>query len=149
MNHPNTEYAFRPIGVVYSCFKEKFGIPLQPGLAPDARAELELLPPCNRSEAVRSLSRFSHVWILFVFHVASLGNAGKITVRPPRLGSNQRVGVFATRSSFRPNPIGPSVVRLKSILQKKSRLFLLLDGVDLLDGTPVRENSSATLMKRP
>lgn len=125
----------RPIGVIHSCFPEKFGIPRQPGLVPAAEAELELLAPFNRPEAVRGLEGFSHIWLLFVFH-ASLREHWKPTVRPPRLGGNLRVGVFASRSPFRPNPIGLSALELKAI-STANGVRLLLAGVDLLDGTPV------------
>ncbi len=130
------QYSFDTIGVIHSCFKEKFGIPRQPGLVQEARAELELLPPYNRPEALRELEGFSHIWVLFVFHGVKR-QAWKPTVRPPRLGGNQRVGVFASRSTHRPNPIGMSVVALEGIEQRGERLFLQLSGVDLMDGTPV------------
>ena len=129
-------FSFEPVGVIHSCFKEKFGIPRQPGLAPDARAVLELLPPYNRAEAVRGLEGFSHVWLSFIFH-ACLGEPWKPTVRPPRLGGNRRLGVFATRSTHRPNPIGLSAVELEKIEAAPGRVLLHLKGVDLLDGTPV------------
>jgi len=129
-------YAFEPIGVIHSCFKEKFGIPRQPGLVPSARAVIELTPPFDRDEAVRGLEGFSHVWVVFVFH-AVLGAAWRPTVRPPRLGGNERVGVFATRSPFRPNPVGMSAVRLEKILREDGRLSLYVQGGDFLDGTPV------------
>lgn len=125
----------RPIGIIHSCFREKFGIPRQPGLVSDAEARLVLLPPYNRPEAVRGLEGFSHVWILFLFH-ASLREDWKPTVRPPRLGGNRRVGVFASRSPFRPNPIGLSALELKAVTTAGG-VELLLGGVDLLDGTPV------------
>ena len=130
------EYRFRPIGVIHSCFKEKFGIPRQPGLAPAATATLELLPPFDRDEAVRGLDGFSHLWVIFLFH-ASADQGWSPTVRPPRLGGNDRLGVFATRSTFRPNPIGLSVVELAGVARHSGRLLLELKGVDLLDGTPV------------
>ncbi|MEW5757292.1 MAG: tRNA (N6-threonylcarbamoyladenosine(37)-N6)-methyltransferase TrmO [Pseudomonadota bacterium] len=126
----------RPIGVIRSVFKEKFGIPRQPGLVDEARATLEILPPYNRPEAFRGLEAFSHVWIVFVFHEC-VREAWKPTVRPPRLGGNQRLGVFATRSTFRPNPIGLSPVRLERIEHAGEAVRLHLSGVDLLDGTPV------------
>lgn len=126
----------QPIGIIHSCFKEKFGIPRQPGLAPAAEATLELLPPWNREEAVRGLGAFSHVWILFLFHRAA-EQGWKPTVRPPRLGGNRRIGVYASRSPFRPNPIGLSAVELARIERRDGRLLLRLRGVDLLDGTPV------------
>lgn len=126
---------FWPVGIIHSCFPEKFGIPRQPGMVRDAEAELELLPPFNRPEAVRGLEGFSHVWILFLFH-ASLRERWRPTVRPPRLGGNLRVGVFASRSPFRPNPIGLSALELRAI-SLVDGVRLLLGGVDLLDGTPV------------
>ncbi len=126
----------RPIGVIRSVFKEKFGIPRQPGLAEEARATLEILPPYDRPEAFRGLEAFSHVWIVFVFHEC-LREDWRPTVRPPRLGGNQRLGVFATRSTFRPNPIGLSPVRLERIDCTEGTVRLHLSGVDLLDGTPV------------
>ncbi|MDD5330739.1 MAG: tRNA (N6-threonylcarbamoyladenosine(37)-N6)-methyltransferase TrmO [Sulfuricella sp.] len=129
-------FTFEPVGVIHSCFKEKFGIPRQPGLVPEARAVLELLPPYNRAEAVRGLEGFSHVWLTFVFH-ACFGAPWKPTVRPPRLGGNRRLGVFATRSTHRPNPIGLSALELERIEASPGRVLLHLKGVDLLDGTPV------------
>lgn len=129
-------FGFTPIGLVHSCFKEKFGIPRQPGLASEARATLELEPPYNRNEAVAGLEGFSHIWIIFVFH-ESIREQWQPTVRPPRLGGNQRVGVFASRSPFRPNQIGMSVVKLEKIECDGGRCLLHLRGADLLDGTPV------------
>ena len=129
-------FTFAPIGVIHSCFKEKFGIPRQPGLVTAARAMLELLPPYNRAEAVRGLEGFSHIWVSFVFH-ACQDEAWKPTVRPPRLGGNRRLGVFATRSTHRPNPIGLSAVALDRIEAAPGRVWLHLKGVDLMDGTPV------------
>jgi tRNA-Thr(GGU) m(6)t(6)A37 methyltransferase TsaA len=129
-------YAFNPIGIIRSCFPEKFGIPRQPGLVKEARAILELLPPFDRPEALQGLEEFSHIWLIFVFH-ASLKQHWKATVRPPRLGGNRRVGVFASRSMFRPNPIGLSVVELERLDLESGTPRLHLRGVDLLDGTPV------------
>ena len=130
------EYPLKPVGIVHSCFKEKFGIPRQPGLVQAAEATLELLPPWDREEAVRGLETFSHLWILFWFHRAGRRQC-KPTVRPPRLGGNQRIGVFASRSPFRPNPIGLSAVELVGIERRDGVLQLQLRGVDLLDATPV------------
>ena len=127
---------FTPIGVIHSCFGEKFGIPRQAGLAPAATATLELLPPYAMPEAVRGLEEFSHLWLIFVFHGIPDGQ-WQPTVRPPRLGGRQRLGVFATRSPFRPNAIGLSAVRLERIAIDRGRVTLHLSGVDLLDGTPV------------
>jgi len=126
------EFEFKHIGMIRSCYGEKFGIPRQPGLVRSATATLELLPPYNTTEALRGLDAFSHVWIIFVFH-QSARDEWKATVRPPRLGGNERVGVFASRSNFRPNPIGLSVVELLSV----EGTTLKLGGGDFLDGTPV------------
>jgi tRNA-Thr(GGU) m(6)t(6)A37 methyltransferase TsaA len=121
-----------PIGRIHSCFKEKFGTPRQPGLVPSATAVLELLPPFNVPEALRGVEEFSHLWILFLLD-RSLCEQFQPTVRPPRLGGNRRVGVFASRSNFRPNPIGLSVVELRGVRGTE----LDLAGGDFLDGTPV------------
>jgi tRNA (adenine37-N6)-methyltransferase len=129
-------FQFAPIGVIRSGFREKFGIPRQAGLAPAARATLELLPPYSRPEAVRGLEGFSHVWLVFVFHGVPMGR-WQPTVRPPRLGGNRRLGVFATRSTFRPNPVGLSAVKLERITTRQGQVVLYLQGVDLLDRTPV------------
>lgn len=121
----------QPIGVVHSPFKEKFGIPRQPGLAPLAQADLELFSPYDSPDAVEGLEGCSHLWVVFLFHRGHAGWSPK--VRPPRLGGNRKVGVFATRSPRRPNPIGLSVVRLLECRPGRLRLA----GVDLLDQTPV------------
>ncbi len=128
--------SFAPIGYVRSPYKEKFGIPRQPNLVTEARATLELVAPFNQPDSVRGLEGFSHIWVIFVFH-ATAAQGWKPTVRPPRLGGNTRLGVFATRSTFRPNPLGLSVAQLCGIQQQGSKMILTLAGVDLLDGTPV------------
>ena len=95
-----------------------------------------MLPPYNQPEAVRGLEAFSHLWVLFVFHQTMAGG-WRPTVRPPRLGGNARMGVFATRSTFRPNPLGMSLVELKGIRCEKQQVILQLGSLDLVDGTPV------------
>ncbi|WP_426149259.1 tRNA (N6-threonylcarbamoyladenosine(37)-N6)-methyltransferase TrmO [Pseudomonas sp. DC3000-4b1] len=125
-------YSVVPVGHIRSCFKEKFAIPRQPALAPAARGCLELSPPFDRTEAVQGLEGVSHVWLLFIFHQA-LETEPRLKVRPPRLGGNRSIGVFASRATHRPNGIGQSVVRLDRIEPGK----LWLSGLDLLDGTPV------------
>lgn len=130
------EYSFPPIGVVHSCFPDKFGVPRQPRLAPAATGSIELLPPYNREEAVRELDGFSHIWVVFVFHEAKR-EAWKPTVRPPRLGGNRRVGVFASRSPERPNPIGLSLLALDDVETGEGRVILQVSDLDLIDGTPV------------
>ena len=126
------QHSVSPVGIVRSCFKEKFAIPRQPHLAPAARGVLELLPPFDQGEAVAGLEQVSHVWLLFLFHQA-LEDQPRLKVRPPRLGGNRSMGVFATRATHRPNGIGQSVVRLEAVEPGR----LLLSGIDLLDGTPV------------
>ncbi|TBU83490.1 tRNA (N6-threonylcarbamoyladenosine(37)-N6)-methyltransferase TrmO [Pseudomonas daroniae] len=125
-------YQVSPIGYVRSCFKEKFAIPRQPQLAPAARGVLELCAPFDQGDALQGLEEVSHVWLLFLFHQA-LEDKPRLKVRPPRLGGNRAIGVFATRATHRPNGIGQSVVRLDRV--ESGRLWL--SGIDLLDGTPV------------
>jgi tRNA-Thr(GGU) m(6)t(6)A37 methyltransferase TsaA len=125
-------YSVSPIGFVRSCFKEKFAIPRQPQLAPAARGVLELVAPFDQGDAVQGLEQVSHVWLLFLFHQA-LEEKPRLKVRPPRLGGNKSIGVFATRATHRPNGIGQSVVRLDKV--EATRLHL--SGIDLLDGTPI------------
>ncbi len=129
-------FSFPAIGIIHSCFKEKFGIPRQPGLVPLAKAQLEFLTPYNTTDALVGLETCSHIWVQFVFH-ANRREDWKPKVKPPRLGGNKSLGVFATRSPTRPAPIGLSVVKLDSIQETDGKLFLHLSGVDILDGTPV------------
>ncbi|MCT4700877.1 tRNA (N6-threonylcarbamoyladenosine(37)-N6)-methyltransferase TrmO [Enterobacteriaceae bacterium H20N1] len=131
-----TAFSFEQIGVIRSPYKEKFAVPRQPGLVADGGGELHLLPPFNLADAVRGLEGFSHLWLLFVFHQTMEGG-WRPTVRPPRLGGNARMGVFATRSTFRPNPIGMSLVELKGIRCVKNQVILDLGSLDLVDGTPI------------
>lgn len=128
-------FAMEPIATVRSCFREKFGIPRQPGLV-DNLAVIEILPEYARAEAFRGLEQFSHLWLIFVFH-AALRDKWNPTVRPPRLGGNERIGVFASRSMFRPNPVGLSVVQLEKISYDNNRVQLHVRGADLLDKTPI------------
>ncbi len=111
-------------------------MPRQPQLVPASRGSIELLPPYARSEAVRELEQFSHIWLLFVFHAAKRGE-WKPTVRPPRLGGNRRIGVFASRSPERANPIGMSVVKLEQIEIFRHGVTLHISNLDLIEGTPV------------
>jgi tRNA-Thr(GGU) m(6)t(6)A37 methyltransferase TsaA len=130
------EFTFPAIGLVHSCFQEKFGIPRQPGLVPLAMAEIELLPPYDDPDALEGLDTCSHLWVQFVFH-ANKREEWKPKVKPPRLGGNKTLGVFATRSPVRPAPIGLSVVRIEGIEQRENKVFIRISGIDLLDGTPV------------
>lgn len=125
-------YSVEPIGYVHSCFKEKFAIPRQPALAPAAQGCIELLPPYNQADAIAGLDEVSHIWVIFLFH-KNLDSAPRLKVRPPRLGGNTSIGVFASRATHRPNGIGQSAVRLERA--EAGRLWI--SGIDLLDGTPV------------
>lgn len=129
-------FQFEQIGVIRSPYKEKFAVPRQPGLVKSGGGELHLIAPYNQADAVRGLEGFSHLWVLFVFHQTMEGG-WRPTVRPPRLGGNARMGVFATRSTFRPNPIGMSLVELRGIRTQKDQVILELGSLDLVDGTPV------------
>ncbi|MCQ2455501.1 MAG: tRNA (N6-threonylcarbamoyladenosine(37)-N6)-methyltransferase TrmO [Clostridia bacterium] len=122
-----------PIGIIHTDFKEKFGIPRQSGRVKTAIGKIELYKPYNTKEAVRGLEEFSHIWLLFDFSL-SHSDKFKPTVRPPRLGGNKRLGVFATRSPFRPNNIGLSSVKIEKINNDSS---IIVSGVDLLDKTPI------------
>lgn len=118
-------------------FSEKFGIPRQSGLAPSLEARIVLEPEYRIKEAVRGLEEYSHIWLLWEFSEA-VREDWSPTVRPPRLGGNQRMGVFATRSPFRPNPIGLSSVRLVRVDWEDSRApVLIVAGADLMDHTPI------------
>jgi tRNA-Thr(GGU) m(6)t(6)A37 methyltransferase TsaA len=134
-HHQNVpSYSLKTIGLVHSCFKEKFAIPRQPALAPAARGEIELLPPYDDPLAIEGLEDVSHLWLSFIFHEAlPKDDDVRLRVRPPRLGGNKKIGVFATRATHRPNPLGLSVVKLEGI--KNGRLQI--SGIDLLDGTPI------------
>ena len=131
---------FNPIAIVHSCFSEKFGIPRQPGVVSHSKASIELLPPYNDPDAVQGLEQVSHIWVQFLFH-ANRVEGWKAKVKPPRLGGNKSMGVFATRSPIRPNPIGLSVVTLDSVVvaskQGCASVVLNVSGHDFLDGTPV------------
>lgn len=130
------DFTFPAIGIVHSCFKEKFGIPRQPGLAPLASADIELLPPYDDRSAFDGLEGCTHLWIQFVFH-ANKREEWKPKVKPPRLGGNKSLGVFATRSPTRPAPIGLSVVSFNGLVERDGKLLVQISGVDLLEGTPV------------
>ncbi|MDQ6979066.1 MAG: tRNA (N6-threonylcarbamoyladenosine(37)-N6)-methyltransferase TrmO [Mariprofundaceae bacterium] len=132
----NSSHGDEVIGIVHSCFQQKFGIPRQPRLAPAATAIIELFAPWNTMACLQGLEACSHIWLLFRFHQHQ-HRTPSATVRPPRLGGNQRIGVFATRSSFRPNYIGMSAVRLLSISENRGKPTLHIAGIDVLDQTPL------------
>ena len=129
-------YQVEPIALIQSPYKEKFATPRQPGLTPAVKASIVFHPQFATPEAVRGLEGFSHIWIIFLFH-RNWNKGWTPTVRPPRLGGNQRVGVYASRSPFRPNPIGLSAVKLLAINNNKGKICLSVEGADLIDQTPV------------
>ncbi len=122
----------KPIAHICTDFPEKFGIPRQSGLVPGLLGRVVFLPPYRQAEALRGLEGYSHIWLIWEFSRAKR-EGWSPTVRPPRLGGNRRMGVFATRSPFRPNPIGLSCVRLLRIEEGE----LVVEGADLMDGTPI------------
>ncbi len=125
------------IARVRTDFPTKFGVPRQSGLAGEARGRIVFEPPFRNPDALRGLEGFSHIWIIWQFSQA-LRDTWSATVRPPRLGGNTRLGVFATRSPFRPNPIGLSCVKLDCVEPEGPEgPVLLISGVDMVDGTPV------------
>jgi tRNA-Thr(GGU) m(6)t(6)A37 methyltransferase TsaA len=128
------DFHFRAIGVVRSPFKDKFGVPRQPGLAAAARGVVALNDDPDLRTALRSLDQFTHLWIVFVFHEHG-GRNWKPSIRPPRLGGSEKVGVLASRSPHRPNPIGLSAVAIERIDFERGEIHV--SGVDLIDGTPV------------
>lgn len=127
---------FSPIGIVHSTYKEKFAIPRQPGLVQAAKGTVKLTKDLANSDLVRGLDQFSHIWLLFIFH-GTKDQGWKPLVKPPRLGGNKKIGVLATRSTFRPNPIGMSVVKLDKIEITPQNVILHISGLDLLDQTPI------------
>lgn len=129
-------FKLQAIGYIRSCFTDRFGVPRQPGLVPAARAQLVLVAPYDDPQALTGLNDCTHIWVQFIFHRPP-SQQWRARVRPPRLGGNKSLGVFATRSPVRPNPIGLSVVRLEGIGRAPGKLWLELSGIDLLDSTPV------------
>jgi tRNA-Thr(GGU) m(6)t(6)A37 methyltransferase TsaA len=133
---PSNQITFNYIGRVNSPYKEKFAIPRQPGLVSAAKGSISLIDNANNEELLRGIEQFSHLWVLFIFH-GTAQQGWKPLVRPPRLGGNKKLGVLATRSTFRPNPIGMSVVKLENIEQQNKQLIINISGLDFLDQTPV------------
>lgn len=131
------ELLIKPIAHIHCGYKEKFGIPRQSGLVESVEAEIIFLPEYRNPDALRGLEGYSHLWLLWQFSKA-LRDKWSPTVRPPRLGGNTRMGVFATRSPYRPNPIGLSSVKIISINFDTSHgPVIIVSGADLLDGTPI------------
>ena len=130
-------FSVTPIAHIRTDFTEKFGIPRQAGRIDALKGVIVFEPQFRNPEALRGIEDYSHLWLIFDFSLAHRDNWSP-TVRPPRLGGNTRVGVFATRSPFRPNPIGMSCVRLeRTEVTANEGTVLHVSGVDLLDGTPI------------
>lgn len=133
----NGEMTLKVIAHIRSPFPGKFGIPRQSGRVPQIVSKIVFTPEYRNTDALRGLDGFSHLWILWQFSEA-VSDSWSPTVRPPRLGGNQRMGVFATRSPYRPNPIGLSCVKIKQIvLTSPEGPYLEVLGADLMDGTPI------------
>ena len=129
----------RPIAYIHTDFPEKFGVPRQSGLAKALRGRIVFEPEFRNPDALRGLDGFSHLWLIWEFSANRRSAAEwQQTVRPPRLGGNAHMGVFATRSPFRPNPLGLSCVKLASVeLDTPDGPVLHVTGADLMDGTPI------------
>ena len=126
-----------PIAYIRTEFPEKFGIPRQSGLADNLRARIVFEPEYRNHDAVRGLEGFSHIWLIWEFS-ANRRSCWQPTVRPPRLGGNEHMGVFATRSPFRPNPLGLSCVKLERIdMDDREGPVIHVRGADMMDGTPI------------
>ena len=131
------EFSVRTIAHIHSDFPEKFGIPRQSGIVEELKSTVIFAPDYRNIDAVRGLEQYSHIWLLWRFSECA-DKPFSPTVRPPRLGGNTRMGVFATRSPFRPNSIGLSCVRLEAIdLDAPQAPVLHVAGADLMDGTPI------------
>lgn len=132
-----SEITFKVIARIRSDFPDKFGIPRQSGLLKGLRSTIVFEPEFRKADALRGLEGFSHLWLLWIFS-ENVRDTWKPTVRPPRLGGNTRLGVFATRSSFRPNPVAMSCVKIEKInLTGEGAPSIEVSGADLMDGTPI------------
>ena len=128
----------KPIARIKTEFPEKFGVPRQSGLAKDLRGKIVFEPQYRNPDALRGLEGFSHIWLIWEFSANRTTPEWQPTVRPPRLGGNMHLGVFATRSPFRPNPLGLSCVEIDSIdLHTEDGPVITVKGADLMDGTPI------------
>lgn len=131
-----SEIVMRPIAHIRTDFPDKFGIPRQSGLVEELKGAVVFEPTYRNADALRGLEGFSHIWLIWQFSEA-VREGWSPTVRPPRLGGNTRMGVFATRSPFRPNAIGLSSVKLEEIRETDDGTVLIVSGADLMDGTPI------------
>lgn len=136
-HHPTESVSIQIIARIHTDFASKFGVPRQSGLIPALRARIIFEPEFRVPEALRGIEEFSHLWLIWQFSQA-VRDTWSPTVRPPRLGGNTRMGVFATRSPFRPNNLGLSSVRLECVdWDAADGPVLIVSGADLMDGTPI------------
>ena len=129
-----------PVAYIHTDFKEKFGIPRQSGRVSELLGKIVFEPNFSDKDFLRGIEEFSHLWIIFGFSKAERKNGEKAvhpTVRPPRLGGNKRIGVFASRSPFRPNGLGLSCVKFEKTEEQNGKTMLYVSGIDMLDGTPI------------
>ncbi|MBO4725645.1 MAG: tRNA (N6-threonylcarbamoyladenosine(37)-N6)-methyltransferase TrmO [Firmicutes bacterium] len=132
------DITLKQIATIHTDFDEKFGVPRQSGIVPELEGTITFEPEFRNPDVVRGIEGFSHLWLIWGFS-ENMRDGWSATVRPPRLGGNERRGVFATRSPFRPNPIGLSVVRLDSVTYEGEAASPVLHvlGADMMDGTPI------------
>ena len=129
------ELTIKPVAYIKNAYKEKFGVPRQSGLAPSVKSVIEFCEDYSDENIIRGIEQYSHLWLVWGF--SKNGGQWSPTVRPPRLGGNKRVGVFATRSPFRPNGLGLSCVKLEEIKTGNKGISLVVSGADLADNTPI------------
>lgn len=129
------ELTIKTVAYINNAYKEKFGVPRQSGLAPSVKSQIVFQPEYRDENMLRDIEQYSHIWLIWGF--SKNNGEWSPTVRPPRLGGNKRVGVFATRSPFRPNGLGLSCVKLESIENSSNGKVLVVSGADLADGTPI------------
>ena len=132
----DNKHTLKIIGHIHTDFPEKFGIPRQSGIDNSLKGVITFLPEYGQEEAFRGLDEYSHIWVIWSFS-ENPDRPFNATVKPPRLGGNKRMGVFATRSPFRPNDIGLSCLKLDSVKLTEDGPVLLVSGVDQMDGTPI------------
>lgn len=129
------EYSITPVAEIKNGYNEKFGVPRQSGLAPEVKSEIIFFKEFCDENLIRDIEQYSHLWLIWGF--TENNGEWSPTVRPPKLGGNKRVGVFATRSPFRPNSLGLSAVKLEEVKSTKNGKILVVSGADLVNGTPI------------
>lgn len=125
-----------PIAIIHNDFTDKFAIPRQSGIAQRIKSRIEFLPPYSDLSAIKGIEGFSHLWLIWQFS-ENIRDKHDLTVRPPRLGGNKKVGVFASRSPYRPNNLGLSSVRLDDVLIENDKPVLIVSGADIMNKTPI------------